>query len=163
MYQNTVPEEDDEPSPNGSLSFPGVNASFQGSRSSGNDTGDIVGTDGHVETLPPYTRYADNVVAKGDMAEFNRSETAVSVSDATPTDPPTNRSVTQLTPTGVEAVEDAEARKEGWKTRAKRRRCCGVPCWIVSLVVIVVFIATALGGIIGGVIGNRQGVERVEA
>ncbi len=162
MYQNAVPEEDDEPSPTISIALPGADSSFQGSRSSGNDTGDIVGTDGHVETLPPYTRYADNSIAKGDMAQIESPQTAVLESEPTSTDVPTDRSTSELTPTGIEAVEDAEARKEGWRIRAKRRKCCGVPCWMALAVVAVVVIAAAAGGIIGGVIGNKQGVRHAE-
>lgn len=162
MYQNTVPEEDDESSPSIPLAFPGATSSFQGSRSSGNDTGDIVGTDGHVETLPPYTRYADNSIAKGDMAEIDSPQTVVLETESTPIDHPTDRSTSELTPMGVEAVEDAEARKEGWRTRAKRRKCCGIPCWMALAVLAVVVIAAAAGGIIGGVIGNKQGVKHAE-
>jgi hypothetical protein len=162
MYQNTVPEEDDETSTNLPLAFPGANSSIQGSRSSGNDTGDIVGTDGHVESLPPYTRYADNVLAKGDMADIDQPRAAVVEAESTPTDPASGQSATELTPIGTRAIEDAEARKEGWRARAKRRRCCGLPCCIVLAVCAVVFIATAVGGIIGGVIGNGKGEERAE-
>ena len=162
MYQNTVPEENDESSTSIALVFRGVNSSFQGSRSSGNDTGDIVGTDGHVETLPPYTRYADNSIAKGNMAEIDPPQTAVRETEPASTEPPTDRSTSELAPTGVEAVEDAEARKEGWRTRAKRRKCCGVPCWMALAVLTVVLIAAAAGGIIGGVIGNKQGVRHAE-
>ena len=163
MYQNTVPEEDDEPSSNVPLAFPGMSSSFQGSRSSGNETGDIVGTDGHVETLPPYTRYADNVVDKGDMAQIDQPRTAVVESSPTSTDSPNDQSATELTRTGVEVMEDAEARKEGWRTRAKRRKCCGAPCWMVVVLVTVVLIAAAVGGIIGGVIGNEKGVKHGES
>ena len=163
MYQNTVPEEDDEPSSSAPLDMTGMSSSYHGSGPSGNENGDIVGTDGHVETLPPYTRYADNSIAKGDMNEIDRPRTAVVEADSSPTtEPSTDRSVTGLTPVAAEAMEEAEARKEGWRTRAKRRKCCGMPCWIVLLVCAVIFVAAALGGITGGVIGNKQGVERGE-
>ena len=167
MYQNTVPEEDDEPSSNVILNGATTSPSFHGSRSSGNDTGDIVGTDGHVETLPPYTRYADNSIAKGNMNDIDHPRTSVVEADQSPTEPPTepstepstDRSVAELTPVATDAMEDAEARKEGWRSRAKSRKCCGMPCWVVLLVSVVIFVAAALSGIMGGVIGNQQGVE----
>lgn len=164
MYQNTVPEEDDGSSANVPLGFPTMNSRLrEGSRTFGNDTGDIVGTDGHVESLPPYTRYADNVVAKGDMAEIEQPGTAVVESESSPTDPSAPDSTTELSRTGAEAVEDAEARKEGWRTRIKRRKCCGLPCGIVLLIIVIVCIAAAIGGIIGGIIGNKQGAESAES
>ena len=163
MYQNNVPEDDDEPSSSVPLTLPAMASSFQESRSSGNDTGDIVGRDGHVETLPPYTRYADNVLDKGDMADIDRTRSAVIAVDDTPTEASTDPSTTPLTPRGAEAFEDAQARKEGWRIRAKRRKCCGIPCWIVVGVVTIILGATAVGGIIGGVIGTKQGVEKAEA
>lgn len=165
MYQNTVPEEDDDnlSSPTLAVAYPGGASSVQGSRSSGNDTGDIVGTDGHVESLPPYTRYADNVVAKGDMADIEQPLAAVSEATSLSTDHPSSSSDTELSPVGAEARADAEARKEGWREKVKKRKCCGVPCWIVLAIFTIIFISAAVGGIIGGIIGNKQGTKRAEA
>ena len=60
MYpQNTVPEEDN-PIP---LGFPGLGAIYR-TRRADDEVADIVGVDGHVEELPPYTRYAENMLPK---------------------------------------------------------------------------------------------------
>jgi hypothetical protein len=164
MYQNTVPEEEDDTANQSHipLGVSGMGATLHGSSSSGDDTGDIVGSDGHVERLPPYTRYADNVVAKGDMAQLEQSVSPTVDTGSASTEPSTDRSTTELGPTGAEAFADAEARKEGWREKAKRRKCCGIPCWMVVFVITVFLIAATAGGIIGGVIGNRAGVEHGE-
>jgi hypothetical protein len=167
MYQNTVPEEDDEEAhvvpP---LGFSGVGTSFQGSSSSGNDTGDIVGTDGHVEQLPPYTRYADNVVAKGDMAEINQGQTVDQPSPSTESSilsPNTSNSERGLTTTADEHEQEEVARKEGLYERSKKRKCCGIPVVILVLLILIIIVSGAVGGVVGGVVGNRKGVDHAKA
>jgi hypothetical protein len=164
MYQNNVPEEeDDDASPHLSpLGFPALGSSFrEGSSSSGNDTGDIVGSDGHVEQLPPYSRYADNVIAKGDMARIDPLASSLVESSTAASDPATSDSALELNrPQMASMQEEQVAMKEGWIARGKKRRCCGMPLFAVILIVIVVLGAAAIGGIIGGVIGNDKGTER---
>jgi hypothetical protein len=173
MYQNAVPEEEDDDSDHSSpsLAFAGAPGSFNGgSSSSGNDTGDIVGSDGHIEQLPPYTRYADNVVAKGDMAQINGDSPAVSSAEsASPTDnsslsPNTTSSETHLQPNPETEAEAREvARKEGLYERSKRRKCCGIPLIILVLLILVIVVSAAVGGVVGGVVGNRKGVDHAKA
>lgn len=172
MYQNTVPEEDDEPANAVPLGFANLAPSFAaGSSSSGNDTGDIVGSDGHVEQLPPYTRYADNVVAKGDMAQFNQgsvteesqtpSQSPLTAESSSTEQPSLASSETAINPT--QSQEQEMARKEGLYERSKKRKCCGIPLVIVILLVIVIVVSAAIGGIIGGIVGNRKGVDHARA
>lgn len=169
MYQNTVPEEDDdddEHSPHVPLGFPALGNGFrEGSSSSGNDTGDIVGTDGHIEHLPPYSRYADNVIAKGDMGRVDPPAETLVESTSAQSDPARSESALQLNRPRTLQMEEEEqvARKEGWIAKSKKRRCCGMPLWAVILMCLVVFAAAAMGGIIGGVIGNDKGTDRAIA
>ena len=167
MYQNTVPEEDDdEHSPHVPLGFPALGNSFrEGSSSSGNDTGDIVGSDGHVEQLPAYSRYADNVIAKGDMATIDPPAIRLVESTSAQSDPAMSESAMELNSSRTEQMEEEEqvARKEGWLAKSRKRKCCGLPLWVVILLCFVIFGAAALGGIIGGVIGNEKGTDRALA
>lgn len=169
MYQNAVPEEDDEdPHTVPPLGFSSMSPSFQAaSTSSGNDTGDIVGSDGHVEQLPPYTRYADNVVAKGDMAEINQTNTTqelASPSSETPDlSPNQTTSESELNPSSAQREQEEIARKEGLYERSKKRKCCGIPVVIIVLLVLVIIVSAAVGGVVGGVVGNRKGVDHAKA
>ena len=167
MYQqNTVPEEADDSQIHIPLGFPGAGTpSSSNSGSSGNDQGDIVGSDGHVEQLPPYSRYADNVIAKGDMARIDPPTASISNdSDASNTSPatppvPSSSSNIELTAVGTSPAEEI-ARKEGLTEKKKKRRAIfGIPFWTFVIIVAVVIIAALLGGVIGGVVGNKKGAE----
>jgi hypothetical protein len=166
LYQNAVPEEEDDDgsSPHIPLGFGSGSSRQNGSTSSGNDTGDIVSADNFTEQLPPYSRYADNVIAKGDMAAINQP-TATPISPETTSSqsqPVASDSDVELNPAQPEQMEEERdiARKEGWVAKSKRRKCCGMPLWAVILACIVVILAAAIGGIIGGIIGNDKGTDR---
>lgn len=172
MYQNAVPEEEDDDESHiiPPLVFPGLGTSYQtSSTSSGNDTGDIVGSDGHVEQLPPYTRYADNVVAKGDMADINQNPSATdspspsTVNTTTTLTPDQTTSESGLNPAAAEREQEEVARKEGLYERSKKRKCCGIPVVILVLLIIVIIVSGAVGGVVGGVVGNRKGVDHAKA
>ncbi|KIW10551.1 hypothetical protein PV08_11515 [Exophiala spinifera] len=161
MYpQNTVPEEDSAET-NVPIGFPVL-----GTSSSGDEVGDIVGTDGHVEQLPPYSRYADNVIAKGDMARLEHEAVSPGQESGTSTLPPTATTSApdvELTAVGAGAATDEEARKEGFVKKKLRRTCCGLPLWVWIVLSVVVVLAGTLGGVIGGVVGNRKGSQRAAA
>lgn len=174
MYpQNTQPEEDEDITTNGiPLGFPRTN--FQSSSGgSSSDVGDIIGSDGHVEQLPPYTRYADNTVAKGNMDDINgrrRSQAPSQITDTTSAAPPSNaQSTTLLQPTEhfEEETEAQRARKEGyrgsWKETLMRPTIAGMPLWGLLVVTIIVIFSAVVGGVVGGVIGNRQGQQEAYA
>ena len=167
MYQNTVPEEDDDAPVNAiPLGFPGMGPNYQSSSgTSGSDVGDIVGSDGHVEQLPPYTRYADNTLAKGNMEPIDGPIIVESHS-------PDSQELQVMTSSGSSQqphlemgreLSEEEARKEGWKAKAQRRVCGGIPLWVLIILLTVTILAAALGGVIGGVIGNRKGTDRAIA
>jgi len=163
MYQqNTVPEEEDDSQLNIPLGFPSLGQSSQsGSNSSGDELGDIVGSDGHIEQLPPYSRYADNVIAKGDMARINPPSADISdASSSSAVTPPLAESSSsiELTPIGPDVPSDEVARKEGLTQPKKSRRMCfGIPFWTFVIIVAIVIVAALLGGVIGGVVGTKKG------
>lgn len=168
MYpQNTVPEEDDNSETHIALGFPGMGQSYPpGTNSSGDDVGDIVGTDGHVEQLPPYSRYADNVIAKGDMATIDPQTNTFSPesSSASTVQPePSSASDVELTAVGSADATNEVARKEGLKEKIRRRTCCGLPVWTVICVAAIVVVAAVLGGVIGAILGNQKGSDRAQA
>ncbi|KAK5072000.1 hypothetical protein LTR51_006484 [Lithohypha guttulata] len=176
--QNTTPEgEDEDITSNGiPLGFPRTNfqSSSGGSRS---DVGDIVSSDGHIEQLPPYTRYADNTVAKGNMERFNSRRSLATAGASThtsevasqPAPPSAADSTTLLRPREqfIEETEDQRARKEGWrgswKDKAQRHTIAGLPLWGLLAIIAIVISSATIGGIVGGVIGNRQGAQRAYA
>ncbi|EXJ87818.1 hypothetical protein A1O1_04745 [Capronia coronata CBS 617.96] len=169
--QNTVPEDDDDAEVPLGLGFPGLIQAFHpGTSSPGNDMGDIVGTDGHIEQLPPYSRYADNVVAKGDMARID-THTTNSLPTESPLEPPVQPSASSASDVELTAarsepptVETEVARKEGLsENRRRRRTCCGMPLWTVITIVAVIVLAAVLGGVIGGVVGTRKGAHQASS
>lgn len=165
MYQqNTVPEEEDDSQAHIPLGFPSLGQSSQsGSNSSGDEVGDIVGSDGHVEQLPPYSRYADNVIAKGDMARIDPPTADISDgSSSTAITPPVpaSSSNVELAPAAPGVSSDEVARKEGLTEHKRRRRLCfGIPFWTFVIIVAVVITAALLGGVIGGVVGTKKGTD----
>lgn len=178
MYpQNTVNAEDEDITANGiPLGFHrGTQFSGPSSGTSG-EIGDIIGTDGHIEQLPPYTRYADNTVAKGNMDDLNRrrlsrasriSQAPTHLSEATTApNPLSENSSAALLPAREEFEQEAEeqiAKKEGWRDRATKRTIGGLPVWVVILICLSVIFSAIIGGVVGGVIGNQQGAERAYA
>ena len=182
MYpQNTVAEEDEDITTHGIplLGFP-RNGFASSSGGSSTEAGDIIGSDGHVEHLPPYTRYADNTVAKGKMDRINgrglsqrQSRTSLAPSTLAPSTsnvpaPPSNTaSTTLLVPAreefDQEEAQEQTARKEGWKKQTLRRTHFGIPLWGIIMVVLCIVISATVGGVVGGVIGNRQGQQQAWA
>jgi hypothetical protein len=166
MYpQNTIPDDDSSETHIG-LGFSGLSQSYQpASTSSGNELGDIVGTDGHIEQLPPYSRYADNVIAKGDMARIDPQRSTITEESAAPSIiPPAEASGSdvELTAVGAGSGQDEVARKEGLTEKRRRRTCCGVPVWTLLILVTVVILAAVVGGVVGGVVGNQHGQHQAE-
>lgn len=179
MYpQNTVEAEDEDITTNGiPMGFHrGTNFPPSAQGPSG-DVGDIIGTDGHIEQLPPYSRYADNTVAKGNMDDLNgrrmsrasrisRVPTHVSET-ATTAVPISESSSATLLPPQEHFEQDSEgseiAKKEGWRDRAQKRTIAGLPVWVIIVIVLSVFFSAIVGGVVGGVIGNKQGAERAYA
>jgi len=184
--QNTVPEEGDEDiTTNGiPLGFPRTN--FQPSNGGSNsDVGDIIGSDGHVEQLPPYTRYADNTVAKGNMEDImgrrrsmrsmrstrstrsirqaptlQRSQTSQASQAPTDTAPPSAAASTTILQPVAQFEEETEAqraRKEGYRPgwAARLRKPTIAGMPLWGLIVITFMVV--FSAIIGGVVGGVIG------
>ncbi|KIX99869.1 uncharacterized protein Z520_04505 [Fonsecaea multimorphosa CBS 102226] len=165
MYpQNTVPEDD---SSDIGLGFPGMGQSYPSpdTSSSSNEVGDIVGSDGHIEQLPPYSRYADNVIAKGDMARIDPQTSTITEESGpalTLQPPEASASDVELTAVGPGPSQDEVARKEGLREKRRRRTCCGLPIWTIVVVTAIVVLAAVIGGVIGGLVGNQHGTHQAE-
>jgi hypothetical protein len=163
--QNTVPEEDAVSLNPATIpvGFPGMGQQYQGAAETRReDIADIVGPDGHIEELPPYTRYADENAPK----ETTSSIHVVSSPAAVPQDdaPSPQRPQIHCLENGVElnsplsrnTYNDAKGGfKEKIKRKSRQRVCCGLPLCLFAIIV-VLFSAIVLGGIIGGVIGKQN-------
>ncbi|KMU85018.1 hypothetical protein CIHG_02801 [Coccidioides immitis H538.4] len=167
MYsQNTVPEEaDGAQNPPIPIGFPRQTQPYQvPSTQAPNEVGDIVGPDGHMEQLPPYSRYPESLPAKRELA----SDEDVS----TDTAPTTDETAVSPRPAGSsDAGEDRQDAnlslndtsggfKEKLTKKGRKKVCCGVPLWMFFLVAAVLLLGTVIGGVIGGLLGSQQGAKR---
>jgi hypothetical protein len=168
MYsQNTVPEEDDMSLPPATIpvGFPGMGQRYQtGAETRREDIADIVGPDGHIEELPPYTQYADGIAPKETPSIIH----VVSLPAATPQNAPTSPQSPQTHFVANELEMNSTSSKntdsdsvgcfkEKIKQRSRRRVCCGLPFCFCFVIIGVLLIGVVLGAIIGGVIGRRKG------
>jgi hypothetical protein len=165
--QSTIPD-DASSERHVDMGFAGISRPYRsGQSTTGNEVGDIVGRDGHIEQLPPYSRYADNVIAKGDMQQVEPQTSNISADSTPDTIVPTaeaSGSDVELTAVGgSDRSTDELARKEGMPTEKKRRTCFGLPIWTVVVVIAVIVLAAVLGGVIGGVVGNQHGTKHAAA
>lgn len=180
MYpQNIEYEEDlgDQPIPVG---FPPRGLQPQGATTRADDVGDIIGPDGHLEQLPPYSRYPDGVIRptisrgpasiasdmRGRWERYQdephtRSDsssgtgTLINVDSSEPLRSPTTssgRSSTLVAPVPLEE----KSRQKGQK------KCCGAPIWLVVMSSMTMVICALLGGVIGGVLGERAVEHRAQ-
>ncbi|KAK4928838.1 hypothetical protein LTR66_016198, partial [Elasticomyces elasticus] len=187
--QNTVAEDDEDNTAGGiPLGFPGHVRFQQAGDASSNEMGEIMAFNGHLESLPPYSRYADNTVAKGNMDEINRqmlSRAASRVSMAPSLRPPSSiapstaigaaatvvasshNDSSTLLPTQadpeVNSVEQ-DARKEGWKDiwkeKAKKKTFFGlIPLWGLTFIIFVLVCVVIAANLLGILIGRKQGKQ----
>ena len=176
MYpQNTVPEEEDVPPVPLSipLGFPGMGQAYQQqTRTTGNDIADIVGADGHIEELPPYTRYPDAGVTKESMAHINvpvaeqgANRFDIPMSPQSTMERFSDNDVALNTAASRSAGSESEkSLKDRWKEKSRRRVLCGLPCWFLLLIIAAMILVGAIGGVIGGVVGtNKQSSAQASA
>jgi hypothetical protein len=171
MYpQNTVPEDDDDvqfPPTSIPLGFPGLGQRYQqSSRSADNDIADIVGVDGHVEELPPYTRYPEHGVAKDSptaiVNESDQNGVDAPVSPQSPPSPFSDSNVVLNVAAARTAGSDSDSSfKERWKEKGRRKVLCGLPLWCLLLLIAVMLLVGGIGGVIGAVLANKQAKETV--
>lgn len=188
--QNTVLEDDQDavagmPLPVGA-GFPGLQGQNYQRRLGPDreDVDDLIGPDGYVEQLPPYSRYANGVPPKysSGIGSFRRSTTArILMEDSQETlnnsesrvritgeaggVNPFGDSATELDSTTTAAAvfpkDEGGNFKERVREKGKRRVCYGVlPCWLLGLIITVIIFAVFLGGVMGGVFAHRRGEEK---
>lgn len=173
MYpQNTVPEDGDVQVPPTSitLGFPGLGQLYQqSSRSAGDDIADIVGVDGHVEELPPYTRYPEHGVPKDSNPQL---DSAVSGSDQNGADTPASPQSTPSPFSDSDVVLNVAAArttgsdsdssfKERWREKSRKKILCGLPLWCLLVLIAVMLLMGGIGGVIGAILANREAREPV--
>ena len=152
------------------IGFPGLGQVYQqGSRSAGNDIADIVGADGHIEELPPYTRYPDNGIPKDSLPQLGIPATG-HAQDRPGASLSPQSTGSPFSDNGV-AVNVAAARaagggsdnsfKETWREESKRRVLCGLPLWCLLTLIAVMILVGAIGGVIGGVVAKRNQEDAV--
>ena len=175
MYpQNVVPEGEVgsgiETAPIAPVGFPGLGQPYTRRLGpDGEEADDIIGADGHTEQLPPYTRYPDAVVTKERYApgapENQTSPSAPLQPIEAPASPDGSQSsdddqpqINTAAATAAGLVSEPGSTKERWKSRSKKRTCCGaVPRWaLVVIIVLSVLLATVLGAVIGHWLSNNK-------
>ena len=135
----------------------------------GEEADDIIGADGHTEQLPPYTRYPDAVAVKERYAPHAPENQASPSTPLQPFEVPTSPDGSQSSDddqphinTAAAAaaglVTESGATKERWKSRSRKRTCCGtVPRWaLVIIIVLSILLAAVLGGVIGHWVSNSK-------
>lgn len=168
MYsQSTVPEEDDVSLAQATipLGFPGMGQQYQsGAETRRNDIADIVGSDGHIEELPPYTRYADEVAPKERPSSIHAVNLPAVVPQevlSSPQSPHAQDLIDALelnsASTRNTCSDSSGSFKEKIRQKSKQRVCGGLPFWFFFVITGVLLIGVVLGAIVGGVIGSRKG------
>ncbi|OKL62709.1 hypothetical protein UA08_01642 [Talaromyces atroroseus] len=185
MYPQIIDYEEDlgdQPIPVG-FSAAGGLQSHQASSPEADDVGDIVGPDGHLEQLPPYSRYPDGVVRpmtgrgpasiasdmRGQSERYQdepsapatatarpdaSSRTLINVDSSEPLHPSTSQS--DRSSTLVETMSEKINRKG-------RQKCCGAPIWLIVVLLMAMVVCALLGGVIGGVLGERAATRRAQS
>lgn len=184
--QNTVAHGDVSPivdqNPFIPVGFPGLGQNYRRRLGpEGEEAADIIGSDGHTEQLPPYTRYPDGIAPKSTPPAFTNTvnmppnpemsrdtlQSPQSPLSATRSDTSEASGVRLNAAVAGAAIQSDESGsfKERWTEKSKRRMCRGMlPIWLVVLIMIVLLFAGALlGGVIGHVIGHRRSERNEQA
>ncbi|KAL1961720.1 hypothetical protein VTN77DRAFT_1120 [Rasamsonia byssochlamydoides] len=176
MYPQNIALEgvDDQPIPVG---FPaGSLQPYQRAPAQPDDVGDIIGPDGHLEQLPPYSRYPDGIPPKTAMGAASiasaipEQDQAAHIQPPPPPPPPPDMSSrTLVNINSTEPIARSEVSADSGTTstqfdeklgRRSRQSCCGAPCWLVALLVLGMLVGGLIGGVIGGILGERRAEER---
>ncbi|EFQ98155.1 hypothetical protein MGYG_01191 [Nannizzia gypsea CBS 118893] len=178
--QNTVPEHvPDEPlNTTVPLPLPGHPQVYSQPATApvADEVGDILGTDGYREQLPPYSRYPDGIPVKSYYAPTTPIGAAGATTNnssqplETPVSPVSQVSsrtfLTENNPAAAAPAADSSAVESGntsqekvneKKMRRNQKICCGLPLWIIGLIGVGLITGTLIGGVLGGIVGARQG------
>ena len=159
------------------VGFPGAGQSFHRQIGAEGEEQDIIGSDGHTEQLPPYSRFADETnhktIAGGALPAIgegdgpNPQPASPTVSERTGGERESlatgNSDTARLHRSSVPVGDNSERApmEKSWSERnwreKRRTKVLGVPLWIFLLVVaILLSIAAICGGVIGGVLGHNK-------
>ena len=136
----------------------------------GEDADDIVGSDGHAEQLPPYTRFPDNKARQQQRAvptitgenpdPFSSLNTVTSDSSglSSPTSEDHNAQINTAAAAAAGHFEEPHASKEKWIQRGKKRVCgATIPAWaLASIILLLVMFSAIIGGVIGRFAGHKH-------
>ncbi|KAI9749754.1 MAG: hypothetical protein M4579_006755 [Chaenotheca gracillima] len=175
--QSVLPEGEVAPT-NGTTSipvgFPGMASHYQRRLGpEGEEAADIIGSDGHTEQLPPYTRYpmdnppkAENPPPPNGLDPVNTQNPVGPSQDSlnSPESRLSSRSMVsdssgaQLNAAAAPDAERNETLKEKWDEQKARRFCGGkLPMWVlVVCVVLAVTACTVIGGVVGATLARRH-------
>lgn len=175
LYPQTVSSEAEDGQINTiPVGFPGHNQRFERRRGPEGEEQDIVGPNGQVEQLPPYTRYADTFNAKTaaagllssnqDLGRESRSEDPLmelqernsdGESSVQQTTTPASAGAVATAPV-TEAVVSEKTRLQTWKEKSKRKLCGFLPIWALLLgILVIIVIAIICGSVIGAFVSRR--------
>jgi hypothetical protein len=176
MYQQNIDVEEDLGDQMIPLGFPRGGLLSHPRPSQADDVGDIVGLDGHLEHLPPYSRYPAgfrgpkigrgpasiaSVMREQEYAPDRDAPVESEISSATLV----NRSSTRSSRRSEEQsiLIPAENAVHEKSERRGQRKCCGTPVWLLALLGLGMLIGALIGGVIGGVLGERAAERRSAA
>lgn len=138
----------------------------------GEDADDFIGSDGHTEQLPPYTRYENDLPPKESPEEaeppanvqrnpFGDSQVTL---NAIPLEQTQNFSALPATGASVQSSEASEAIrpadegghfKEFFAQKSKRRICGFIPIWLLVLLVSIIMILV-VGAVVGASLHHKH-------
>jgi hypothetical protein len=172
VQQNPVP-----------VGFAGVGNSYRRQVGPDGEEQDIIGSDGHAEQLPPYSRYPENGPEKMPLlptalhsrapvhgtdpgmalmhAALQPTSSAQSMTDASELEPLQSTSELALPPTHAprsfsQYGEKESSRKSFWKERMNRRVCGIRLWWILAILGAVLFVLALVGGVAGGYLAGQR-------
>lgn len=169
------PDSQQNPIPVG---FPGSGVQFHRRIGPEGEEQDIIGSDGHTEQLPPYSRYPEQDVQKtvtggaplsaigeASSPESSRSDNAPAQEPERQDDTPVSTPITsERVPGRAASVSNDTSFSEkswsekSWKER-RRVKICGTPLWFFVFVSsALVLVTVIIGSVIGGIL-SRQSEE----
>jgi hypothetical protein len=161
--------------------------SQQSSSPQADEVGDIVGPDGHLEQLPPYSRYPDGVIRptsgrgpasiasdmRGQPERYQDEPSASAPATATNSTRSDASSGTLINIDSSEPLHPSNSESDRSSTlvesmsekiqRKGRQKCFGAPIWLIVIVLMAMVICALLGGVIGGVLGERAATRRAQS
>lgn len=150
------------------VGFPGLSHGYERRIGADDEEQDIIGPDGHMEQLPPYSRFPDSNNPKIEAGTLPLGEGAAFSSGPAPRSdshsPAVEENLTQSLSSGaaIPTNNSHEYDEKSWSDRSGRERfrykLWGVlPLWLVVLgVTVIAIVAIICGSVIGGFIKHHH-------